>query len=316
MTDERKMRIVAAGDCVCDKYLSRGKMYPGGQAVNTCAYASMNGAETAFIGKLGTDGAARCLEDAMDELGIDRSRCRRFEGETGFALVTLKDGDRVFLGSNKGGVAKEHGFGFTEEDIEFIRGFDLLYSDLNSYIEDDLPLLASAGVPLAYDFSTRGDAEYLERVMPYVDIALMSCAHLADGEREELMRKAAGLGARIVLGTVGERGSHLLCGDRLYYTEAVKAGEIFDTMGAGDSYFAAFLCSLLRSAPGAEACEGTSFRPETRASAVDRLLAGSPEELAARIEAAMKAGAEFAAKVCSLEGAFGFGTPITGRTEI
>ncbi|MBQ4371151.1 MAG: fructoselysine 6-kinase [Firmicutes bacterium] len=308
MSESKRIRIVAAGDCVCDKYLSRGKMYPGGQAVNTCAYASMNGAETAFIGKLGTDGAARCLEDAMDALGIDRSRCRSFEGETGFALVTLKDGDRVFLGSNKGGVAKDNGFGFTEEDVDFIRGFDLLYSDLNSYIEDDLPLLASAGIPVAYDFSTRWDDAYLAKMMPYVDISLMSCAHLTDEEREREMKKAADLGAKIALGTVGEKGSYLLCGGRFYYAEAVKAGEVFDTMGAGDSYFAAFLCSMLESAP-----EGTASAGEGR---VGRLLAGSPEELSARIEAAMKAGAEFAAKVCSMEGAFGFGAPISGRTEI
>lgn len=30
-------------------------------------------------------------------------------------MVTLKGNDRVFLGSNKGGVAKEHSFDFTQE---------------------------------------------------------------------------------------------------------------------------------------------------------------------------------------------------------
>ena len=29
------VKIIAIGDNVCDKYLSRGKMYPGGQCVNT-----------------------------------------------------------------------------------------------------------------------------------------------------------------------------------------------------------------------------------------------------------------------------------------
>ena len=37
-TEPRHIRIIAIGDNVCDKYLSRGKMYPGGQCVNTCAY--------------------------------------------------------------------------------------------------------------------------------------------------------------------------------------------------------------------------------------------------------------------------------------
>ena len=32
----KEPKIIAIGDNVCDKYLSRGKMYPGGQCVNTC----------------------------------------------------------------------------------------------------------------------------------------------------------------------------------------------------------------------------------------------------------------------------------------
>lgn len=35
----KNYKIIAIGDNVCDKYLSRGKMYPGGQCVNTCVYA-------------------------------------------------------------------------------------------------------------------------------------------------------------------------------------------------------------------------------------------------------------------------------------
>ena len=74
----KKARLLAIGDDVCDKYLSRGKMYPGGQAVNTCAYAVMNGVEAAFLGKFGSDEVAQCLKDTLDQLGIDRSRCRSF----------------------------------------------------------------------------------------------------------------------------------------------------------------------------------------------------------------------------------------------
>ena len=113
----KKARLLAIGDDVCDKYLSRGKMYPGGQAVNTCAYAVMNGVEAAFLGKFGSDEVAQCLKDTLDALGIDRSRCRSFEGENGFACVTLAGSDRVFIGSNKGGVAAVNPYGFTQEDL-------------------------------------------------------------------------------------------------------------------------------------------------------------------------------------------------------
>lgn len=90
-------KIIAVGDNVCDKYLSRGKMYPGGQCVNTCVYVKMNNMESAYLGKYGDDEVAACVQDTLKEIGIDDSHCRRYEGENGFALVTLKETDRVCL---------------------------------------------------------------------------------------------------------------------------------------------------------------------------------------------------------------------------
>ena len=36
----------------------------------------------------------------------------------------------------------------------------------------------------------------------------------------------------------------------------------------------------------------------------------------ARLTAAMNTGAAFASKVCAMEGAFGYGVPITGKTHV
>lgn len=84
----------------------------------------------------------------------------------------------------------------------------------------------------------------------------------------------------------------------MLYAPAVHADDVIDTMGAGDSYFSAFLCSLLKSSKTGAVMEGTD------------------EEMEERLHRAMKAGAEFAAKVCAMEGAFGYGVPIQGRTEL
>lgn len=294
----KDVKIIAIGDNVCDKYLSRGKMYPGGQCVNTCAYAILNDAHAAYLGKFGDDAVASYNQATLDALGIDHSHCRVFEGENGFALVTLRGSDRVFLGSNKGGVAKENPFSFTQEDLAYIQDFQIIYTNLNSYIEDDLPLLAATGVPIAYDFSVRWTDEYLKSVCPYIQIALMSCAHLTADEREAEMRKVAALGVPIVLGTVGEDGSYVLYNGTFSYANAVRADNVIDTMGAGDSYFAAFLCYLLKN------------------SATGALLGGTPEENTQLLKDAMDTGAAFAAKVCAMEGAFGYGTEIVGRTQI
>lgn len=204
-------KIICIGDNVWDKYLSRGKMYPGGQCVNTCVYAGMNGVPAAYLGQFGDDGPARLMQELLEEKGIDFSRSRQYPGEDGFAIVTLRDGDRVFLGSNKGGVARLHPYGFTEEDFAYIQGFALLYTNINCHIEDDLPALSALGVPVAFDFSDRWTPAYLGRVCPYIQVACLSCAHLVQGEMEKAMRQAASYGASLVLGTRGEEGSWALC---------------------------------------------------------------------------------------------------------
>ena len=293
-----KAKIICIGDNVCDKYLSRGKMYPGGQCVNTAVYAFMNNAETAYIVKYGNDEVAKCVRDTLKEIGIDDSRSRCFEGENGFALVTLQSTDRVFLGSNKGGVTREHSYDFTTEDIEYIKRFQLIYTNLNAYIEKELPVLALSGVPIAFDFSTRWTEEYLQEICPYTEVVIMSCAHLSEDNRITEMKKAQKYGAKIVLGTVGEDGSYVLYNDDIYYTGAVRADDVIDTMGAGDSYFSAFLCTLLET------------------SETGKLIEGNRDDMRNRLLNAMNKGAVFAAKVCAMEGAFGYGVPIKGRTQI
>ena len=239
-------KIIAIGDNVVDKYLSRGKMYPGGQCVNTCVYSIMNGGKPAYLGKFGDDGVAEYNCKILIQLGVDFSHSRHFHGENGAARVTLKDGDRVFLGSNRGGVAKEHPFDFTKEDLDYIKSFQVIYSNTNSYIYDDLSLLEETGVPIAFDFSTVWDDALLEQVCPHIKVALLSCAHLTAEEREREMKKAASYGVTLVVGTVGEDGSYALYDGEIVYAPAYKAETVLDTMGAGDSYFSTLLTTLLQ----------------------------------------------------------------------
>ncbi len=49
----------------------------------------------------------------------------------------------------------------------------------------------------------------------------------------------------------------MLYNGKTYYASAVHADDVIDTMGAGDSYFAAFLCSLLKSSKSGALLEGT-----------------------------------------------------------
>lgn len=110
------MKVLGIGDNVVDKYVHLKTMYPGGNALNFSVFAQKKGVESAFIGTFGNDKEAEYVESVLKELQIDISRCRHATGENGCARVTLENGDRVFLGSNDGGVTRENLLKLTEED--------------------------------------------------------------------------------------------------------------------------------------------------------------------------------------------------------
>ncbi|MEK8215227.1 MULTISPECIES: fructoselysine 6-kinase [unclassified Paenibacillus] len=286
----KQYKVIGIGDNVVDKYIHQGIMYPGGNALNFSVYATMCKMESAYLGKFGSDEVARYIGQVLDELTIDRSHCREYEGENGYARVTLEDGERLFLGSNKGGIAKENAWKFTETDLNYIKQFAVIHTSLNSYIEQDLTVLRETGIPISYDFSVRWNDDYLEQVCRYVDISFLSCSHLTAEEREREMRKAQRLGSKIVVGTVGENGSYTLFGDQWIYQPA-DSTEAVDTMGAGDSYITAFLVEMIRSSEG-------------------RIEFDQESEMLRKIKTSMGKGAEFAAQICRINGAFGFGTPL------
>ena len=77
------LNVIGVGDNVVDIYLHKNIMYPGGNALNFCAYAKKLGHNAAYIGVFGDDRAARHVMDTARLLGSELSRARRVHGEHG-----------------------------------------------------------------------------------------------------------------------------------------------------------------------------------------------------------------------------------------
>ena len=223
------LRVIGVGDNVVDKYFHLKKMFPGGNALNFSVYARQAGATAAYIGIFGTDEAAKHIISVMSEIGVDISHCQQFEGENGFAGVNLVDGDRVFVGGNKGGIASRVDLVLSESDLEYISSFDIVHSSCYSFIEKELPKLKDTGVPLSYDFSNRTEDEYLRLVCPYVDYSFMSCSHLSAEETKKKLELAMELGNRLSLATRGAEGAILFDG-RDYMTYVPEKVNAIDTL--------------------------------------------------------------------------------------
>lgn len=270
------------GDNVVDKYEHIKTMYPGGNCVNFAVYAKMFGAKrSAYMGYFGNDAEAEHVMYALDDIGIETVKCKQLEGENGCARATLVDGDRVFLGSNEGGIRGKTPYVLDRFDLEYIRQFDFVHSGNYCFMEKELPKIHGAGVPISFDFSDDSEDSYYAEVAPTVDYAFCSFDG-TDEEAREHLKKIVSYGPKLAVASRGADGCILYDGQEYYVQKAVPIREVVDTMGAGDSLITSFMVAY-----------------------TDHLKKGITGETA--IRESLAAAAEFASKVCGMNGAFGYG---------
>ena len=268
-------------------------MYPGGQAVNFAVYAGMLGVKSDFMGVFGNDAIAGHVKASLDAHSVGYSHCRSYAGENGFARVMIVDGDRVFKGSNKGGVIQKHPIRLEKEDLEYADGFDLIHTTNNGFTDDLLPDLHVLSPFVSYDFSYRWNEEdRVDRVCPYIDFAFLSCSDLSDEATEGLCGKLHEKGCGVVTATRGSKGATVYDGHH-FYRQLPDYVIPVDTMGAGDSFATAMLVTILK-----------KLEEESEANWED------PEIRMKILPVALKTAAAFSAKTCLIKGAFGGGVQV------
>ncbi|MBV9526763.1 PfkB family carbohydrate kinase [Sphingomonas sp.] len=277
---DSKPGLVGVGDNVVDHYVDEDLYYPGGNTLNVAVLARRFGLQnSAYIGIVGDDEEGRHVHASLLAEGLSDKNLRIAHGETGKAEVAIVDGDRTFITSNKGGIRQRLMLRMDRNDLALIERFGHVHSSCFSYVEPELVRLRQVSQGLSFDFSTGRDFGYLATVCPTITIAFLSAADLTDDDTEGLIKAVHSIGAPSVCVTQGERGAVFSTGERLI-RQGVEQAELVDTMGAGDSFIAAFLASRIDGAT---------------------------------VEEAMAQAAKFAAKACGWAGAFGHPHPAGGR---
>lgn len=279
---EHNVKILGFGDNVVDMYEHLKTMYPGGNCVNLCAYAKRFGVEkSAYMGYFGNDDNAEYVIKVLEEIGIEMYKCKQLDGENGWSKVTLKDGDRVFVDWNDGGIRGKTPYILDRFDLDYIKQFDVVHSGNYCFTELELGKIKATGVKVAFDFSDDSTEEYYKKVLPDVNYAFCSF----DGNEEELkahLQMMIDGGAELATASRGAEGCVLYDGETFYRQPAVPIEKVVDTMGAGDSLITSFLVGY-----------------------TDRIKKG--EEKSEAIKNALADAAKFASEICGLEGAFGYG---------
>lgn len=232
------MRLLCIGDNVVDRYLDRGTMYPGGNCVNVAVFAARQGAEASYAGILGDDAAGQLVLAALKSEGVDTSHTRVEHGANAYALVELIDGDREFLGSDKGVSL----FDLDDEAIGMAKDYDIVHTAYSQHWEDQVPKLVDARCTVAYDFGRNYSPESIARV-PGLWLAAFSGSHLDGAGIEQTVQAAFKAGARYVLITQGSRGAGLWTSKQHWHQPADDVA-VVDTLAAGDAYLSSLIVSL------------------------------------------------------------------------
>lgn len=226
---------------------------PGGKGANQAVAAARSGAQTAFVGAVGSDNEGQYMLEALKENDIDTSHINidKYHG-TGSAAITLdangQNDIRVYGGANQAMQPGEFG-----DLSELLTHTDFLIAQFETPQAVALDLFKQAkeqGVTTVLNPAPAH--EIMPELLQYTDViapnetecALLTGIELTD---EDSMLKSADYfrerGVKHLLITLGDRGVFYSTPDDHGLVPAFKVKAV-DTTAAGDTFIGA-LCSQL-----------------------------------------------------------------------
>ena len=278
------MKLIAVGDNVVDLYRNTGEAFPGGNAVNVAVHAARLGAEAEYLGTFGDDEMARVLQNALQENGVSCRHCPVIPGKTTkFCRYDVVDGERRFIDVVTGDTWVGP-IQLSDPEYAVLETADVIVSSCNAKMPEQMPRLETLPAVFAFDFGEKEKyrtRSYYDTVCQGIDLAMLACEPMTPQEFTALCAPLHARGTVHVLATMGSAGQMLSVQGEILQA-GLEAITPADTMGAGDCFLAAFLCSLY----------AAGWRK------------GQPMPVSA-LRQALAAGQQAAAQNCLVQGGFG-----------
>lgn len=233
-------KLACFGSCCIDDYRKTpvSKRFVGGGPLNSAIHANKGKIGISFLSAVGNDEAGKAVIDTLDRCHLDRSHLRIINGTTAVCEVMMQKSERI-LGDYDEGVMRD--YSLSDEDLRFLKKHDLLLSDYWGKQERHFHYLKEEGCAIAFDAADR-----VEEVYPFLkDLAILFFSGSGISGLEEKMKQIEKEGPSLVVATLGEKGSIAYDGKCFYRCEAIRCGDLIDTMGAGDAYIGSFLYHFL-----------------------------------------------------------------------
>lgn len=261
------MKIISIGEIIFDIYGETAVI--GGAPLNFCAHCSLLGAESALISATGNDEYSENAIEKMKVFGVDTSFVKKSELDTGKCIVIMDENAVPSYDVIR--PAAYDDIQLDENDINEIRKYSadvfafgtLIQREKNSRISLRKILDECSFREIFCDVNLRNgcyDEESCRLCLENATVLKLSdeeeplLASFGFYEKkmvtEEKIRAIAEKfgNIKLILFTMGENGSAVYekSSDEFFYFEAINVKTV-STVGAGDSYSAAFICEYLAS---------------------------------------------------------------------
>ncbi|MBZ9767869.1 ribokinase [Mesorhizobium sp. CA6] len=242
------------------------KLGPGGKGSNQAVAAGKLGADITFLTRLGVDAFADMAKQTWKDAGVKSAVIDTPDSYTGAAYIFVEEGS----GNNAIIVSPGAAMLISPADIEahagLIRSAGVFVTQLEQPIGAALKALEIArGAGVTTILNPAPAASLPDRVYALCDYVTpneteaegltgIKVSSIDDARRAADALLAKGVGAVIV--TLGEKGALLHTKNRSEHVDAVNAGPVIETTGAGDAFNGGLAAAL---AKGAEPLEAVRF---------------------------------------------------------
>lgn len=252
----KNMRVLAFGEILFD--IIEGKHYLGGAPLNFAAHLAKLGAESYIFSRIGNDDLGHLALGQIERHGVNTTFIQRdHEHETGTVEVFIENGQPDYT------IHEKVAYDFIGQDVLKNKikntAFDILYygtlAQRNDYSRNALSKLLQENTfsHVFYDVNLR-KGFYSKEI---VNQSLRNCTILKLNDEEVVVlgkllflekikvedfafRVAMKFGIDIVIITAGAEGCLIYENEELSFVKGFPAN-VVDTVGAGDSFSAAFL---------------------------------------------------------------------------